>query len=236
MKNVTLPLLLLFCSLVATAQQSGQSAPVAIFAPDPQYSQTIRAANVQGVCLLSLVVGQDGRTHDVQVVRSLEPTLDERAVEAVKNWTFKPAMKDGLPVAVRITVEVNFHIDPLLSSEILRDEIGDLGIKSDMIAYNHDALEILKQRGGRKYYEFTLDKGAQPLSISNVMLHLKDSDPKHGKVSLSVIADQKTMQKRNRNIREPIQFYSSGSLYELVMWSVGKDNATGYLSTPTTAP
>jgi hypothetical protein len=69
-------------------------------------------------------------------------------------------------IAVRITVEVNFHIDTLLRSDFLRDEIGDLGIKSDVIAYNHDALDILKRKGPRKYYELTLDKGAEPLSIS----------------------------------------------------------------------
>jgi TonB family protein len=189
--KATLPLLFLFYSLAATAKLSGQSAPVAIFAPDPEYPQMTRAAKVQGSCSLSLVVGQDGHTHDIQVVHSLEPTLDQRAVETVKDWTFKPAMKDGLPVSVRITVEVSFHIDPLLSSEILRDEIGDLGIKSDMIAYDHNALEILRQKGDRKYYEFALDKGAQRWSVSNVMLQLKDADPKHGKFSLTVIADQK---------------------------------------------
>jgi TonB family protein len=236
MKDVTLTLLLLLCSLATTAQQSGQSAPLAVFAPEPEYSATAREAKVQGTCLLSLVVGQDGHSHDIQVARSLDPTLDEKAVEAVKNWTFKPAMKDGRPVAVRITVEVNFHIDPLLRSDLLRDEIGDLGIRSDLIAYNHDALEILKQKGPRKYYELTLDKGAQPLSVSSVTLQLKSSDPKHGLCSLIVVADQKTIRKKNRTVREPIQFYSGGVLYELVIWNVDRDKVAGYLSTPKNAP
>ena len=236
MKGVTLTWLLLLYSLATAAQKSGQSAPLAVFAPEPDYSTTARAAKVQGTCLLSVLVDQDGHTHDIQVARSLEPTLDEKAVEAVKNWIFKPAMKDGLPVAVRVTVEVNFRIDPRLMSDLLRDEIGDLGVKSDIIAYNHDALDILKQKGPRKYYELTLYKGSQPLSVSNIMLQLKGSDPKHGQFSLSVIADQKTIPKKNRHVREPIQFYSGGVLYEIVIWNVDRDKVTGYLSTPKNVP
>ncbi len=145
-------------------------------------------------------------------------------------------MKDGLAVPARITVEVKFHIDSRLSSDLLKGEIGDLGIKSEVIAYNHDALEILKQTGARKYYEFTLDKAAEPLPISNITLQMKSSDPKRKLFSLSVFADKKTIQKKNRTIREPIQFYSTGALYEIVIWDVESDKITGYLSTPNIAP
>ncbi len=236
MKGTPVTLFLLVYSIAAAAQQSGQSALLIVSAPEPEYSTAAREAKVQGTCLLSLLVEPDGHAHDIKLARSLEPTLDEKAVEAVKNWTFKPAMKDGLPVPARITVEVNFHIEARLSSNLLKDEIGDLGIKSDVIAYNHDALDILKREGRRKYYELTLDRAAQLLPISNITLQLKSADPKRSLLSLSVVADKKTIQKKNRSIREPIQFYSGGALYEIVIWNVDRDTVTGCLSTPKDAP
>src|ERR1700722_19835663 len=83
--KATLPLLLLFYSLAATAKLSGPSAPAAIFVPDSEYPQMTRAPKSQGWCSLSVVVGQDWHTHDIQVVHSLEPTLDQRVFETVKD-------------------------------------------------------------------------------------------------------------------------------------------------------
>ncbi|MDR3749745.1 MAG: energy transducer TonB [Acidobacteriota bacterium] len=88
----------------------GVSAPRALDTPDPEYSEEARKAKYQGTCLLWLIVGADGRPHDVKVARALGMGLDERAIEAVKNWKFQPAMKDGKPVAVQINVEVNFRL------------------------------------------------------------------------------------------------------------------------------
>jgi len=120
----------------------------------------------------------------------------------------------------------------------LQSTIGDLGVQSGLIAHTRDDLEILKHRGDRNYYEFTLSKGAKPQVISTVKLQLKKTDPKHGKFTLDVTADDKTIQKKDRNISEPIQFYTGRDhmLYELVVWSVDKKKATGYLSTPKNAP
>ncbi len=88
----------------------GVSAPRAIFAPDPDYSEEARKAKYQGTCVLWLVVGPDGRPRDIHVSRTLGLGLDEKAMEAVKQWKFEPAMKDGKPVAVQISVEVTFHL------------------------------------------------------------------------------------------------------------------------------
>jgi len=120
----------------------------------------------------------------------------------------------------------------------LQSAIGDLGVQSGLIAHTRDDLEILKHKGDRNYYEFTLIKGAQPQAISTVSLQLKKTDPKKGKFTLNVTADDKTIEKRDRNVAEPIQFYTGRDhmLYELVVWSVDKKQATGYLSTPKNAP
>ncbi|MGH9522863.1 MAG: energy transducer TonB, partial [Terriglobales bacterium] len=88
----------------------GVSAPRAIDTPDPEYSEEARKAKYQGTCVLWLIVGPDGRPRDVKVARSLGIGLDQKAIEAVRNWKFEPAMKDGKPVAVQINVEVNFRL------------------------------------------------------------------------------------------------------------------------------
>ena len=120
----------------------------------------------------------------------------------------------------------------------LAGTIGDLGVQSGLIAHTAGDLEILKHKGDRNYYEFTLLKGAKPQPVSTVSLQLKKSDPKKGKFTMNVTSDDKTIEKKDRNIAEPIQFYSGRDhlLFELVVWTVDKNKATGYLSTPKNAP
>jgi TonB family protein len=88
----------------------GVSAPRALFAPDPEYSDEARKAKFQGTVVLICVVGPDGRPHEIRVARSLGMGLDEKAMEAVRVWRFEPARKDGHPVAVEVSIEVNFRL------------------------------------------------------------------------------------------------------------------------------
>ena len=88
----------------------GVSAPKAVYAPDPEYSEEARKAKYQGTCVLMLIVGPDGHPRDIRVARSLGLGLDEKAMEAVKQWKFDPALKDGKPVAVAISVQVEFRL------------------------------------------------------------------------------------------------------------------------------
>src|SRR5881394_1487754 len=88
----------------------GVSAPKAVFSPDPEYSEEARKAKYQGVCVLSLIVGPDGKPRDIKLSRSLGLGLDEKAIQAVNQWKFEPALKDGKPVAVAINVEVQFRL------------------------------------------------------------------------------------------------------------------------------
>lgn len=120
----------------------------------------------------------------------------------------------------------------------LESTVGDLGLQSGLIARTRDDLEVLKHRGDRQYYEFTLMKGAKPAPVSTVSLQLKKSDAKRGKYTLNVTSDDKTIEKKDRNVNEPIQFYTGRDhmLYELVVWTLDKNKATGYISTPKNAP
>jgi len=89
---------------------NGVSAPAVLYSPDPEYTEEARKAKYQGVCVLWLVVGPDGRPRNIKVTRSLEMGLAEKAVESVRQWKFEPAKKDGQPVAVQIIVQVAFKL------------------------------------------------------------------------------------------------------------------------------
>jgi DNA anti-recombination protein RmuC len=115
---------------------------------------------------------------------------------------------------------------------------GDLSGHSSLIARNHDELELLKHKGDRNYYEFTLTKG-QKKPVSTVSLTLKKADPKKNTFNLEVNSDDKSVPKNNRGINEPLQFYSGKDplLFEIVVNSVNsKNQVTGYLATPKNAP
>src|ERR1700740_2002209 len=120
----------------------------------------------------------------------------------------------------------------------LQTAVGDLGVQSGLIATTRGDLEVLKHRGDRNYYEFTLLKGAKPQPVSTVSLQIKKIDQKRGKYTLNVTSDDKTIEKKDRNVNEPIQFYTGRDhmLYELVVWTLDKNKATGYVSTPKNAP
>ena len=88
----------------------GVTVPRVIYAPDPEFSEEARKAKFQGTVVLWVIVGADGRTHDIRVYRSLGMGLDENAIEAIRQWRFEPGRKDGIPVAVQVNVEVNFRL------------------------------------------------------------------------------------------------------------------------------
>jgi DNA anti-recombination protein RmuC len=108
---------------------------------------------------------------------------------------------------------------------------GDLTNTNSVIARNHDELVTLEHKGDRNYYEFTLNRGEKK-PVGTVSLQLKKTDSKRSRFTLDIFADDKVYEKKDRNINEPLQFYVSNSLYELVVNTVGKDQVSGYLSTP----
>ena len=88
----------------------GVSPPHAIYSPNPEYSEQASKAKLEGTCVLSLIVGVDGKAHGIKVVTPLGKGLDEKAINAVNTWKFQPGMKDGVPVATQIEVMVEFHL------------------------------------------------------------------------------------------------------------------------------
>ena len=86
------------------------SAPIPIYRPDPPYSEEARKAKYQGTVVLYIVVDTTGAVTDCRVVKPLGLGLDEKAVETVRTWKFKPGMRNDVPVPVRVMVEVSFRL------------------------------------------------------------------------------------------------------------------------------
>ncbi|HZY72719.1 MAG TPA: hypothetical protein VFE22_06400 [Edaphobacter sp.] len=112
--------------------------------------------------------------------------------------------------------------------------VGDAGVMSGLIATNHSELEILKHKGDRNYFEFTLKKGEKPLLLSTIKIQLKKVNQKHSRYTLNVSADDRNIEKKDKNLDEPVQFYTGKTpvLYELVVNDIQKNSVSGYLSTP----
>jgi len=119
----------------------------------------------------------------------------------------------------------------------LRSAIGDLGEQSGLIARNAEELAALKRTGLRDYFEFDLGKAKTPSPVGPVALRLKDADAKHHKFNMVLVVDDLEIEKKDKTLLEPVQFYRKGSrqLNEVVVYAVQKDRITGYLSTPKAA-
>jgi hypothetical protein len=134
---------------------------------------------------------------------------------------------------VRTDVEAT-KSDLAATKEKLEHTIGDLGMQSGLIAHTREDLEALRRKGERNYYEFALLKGKGPVPVSTISLQLKKVDPKKSKFTLNVLADDRTIEKKDRTMYEPLQFYTAKDrrLYEVVIFTAEKNKVTGYLSTP----
>jgi len=111
---------------------------------------------------------------------------------------------------------------------------GDLGVQSGLIATNGKELAALRALGERNYFDFNLSKSKEPQKVGDVAVVLKKVDPKRNKYTIEVIADDKRVEKKDKNLNEPVQFYVSKARqpYEIVVNAVKKDQISGYLATP----
>ena len=116
----------------------------------------------------------------------------------------------------------------------LKRAMGDMGVMSGLIATNSKDLQSLRDLGDRNYVEFDLNKMTTQKKVGDVIISLKRSDPKHNRFTVTVTADDKLVEKRDRTINEPVQVYvhNSRQPYEIVVNQVKKDEIVGYLSTP----
>lgn len=116
----------------------------------------------------------------------------------------------------------------------LKSAVGDLGVQSGLIARNYDELQELKRRGERNYFEFNLPKEKTPRRVGDISIRLTKTDPKKGKYTIEVVAEDKKVEKKDKTVNEPVQFYVARARIpcEIVVNTVDKDRIVGYLATP----
>jgi chromosome segregation ATPase len=126
----------------------------------------------------------------------------------------------------------NANLDKTIAD--LKSARGDLGVQSGLIATNSSELAALRRLGERNYFEFKIQKAKERVRIGDISVQLKSTDPKKNKYTLDVLADDKLTEKKDKNVNEPVQFYTSKAKqpYELVVNQVQKNLIVGYLSTP----
>ncbi len=105
-------LMLMSASAVLQAQEATTRPPVVANRTDPAYTDEALAARIQGTVILQLMIGTDGIASDIHVVRGLGYGLDDKAVECVEAWRFRPALRNGEPVETKAQVEINFRLPP----------------------------------------------------------------------------------------------------------------------------
>ena len=116
----------------------------------------------------------------------------------------------------------------------LTSTVGDLGVQTGLIARTRDDLDALRRLGERNIYEFNVAKSKNPQRVGPIQMTLRSVDAKHFKYTVTVVADDKAIEKKDRTAEEPVQFYVRGGRapYEIVVFDVTKDHISGYLSTP----
>lgn len=117
----------------------------------------------------------------------------------------------------------------------LQRVVGDLGVQSGLVAHNRDDLAELRLRGERDYFEFDLRKSNRPQKyVNGVALQLKNTDIKRQKYTVSLISDDRQIEKKDKNTNEPVQFYQQGNRVptEIVVNQIYKDRIVGYISMP----
>jgi len=116
----------------------------------------------------------------------------------------------------------------------LKSVRGDLGVQSGLIATNSRELAALRDMGERYYYEFDIPKTGRPHKVANILVTVKKADPKRNRFTVELTADDRMVEKKDKTLNEPVQFYVAGGRqpYEMVVNEVRKDRIVGYLSAP----
>jgi multidrug efflux pump subunit AcrA (membrane-fusion protein) len=173
--------------------------------------------------------------------------MDDRAQQLIAREEANEANAKRLETAQKQTAQQVTAVASDVSSDVAKTQSdlastisqlmavkGDLSSTNSVIARNHDELVLLQHKGDRNYVEFTINKG-QKKPVGTVSLELKKTDQKKNKFTLNILADDKNYEKKDRNVNEPLQFYSGKdpALFEIVVNSINsKNQISGYLSMP----
>jgi len=192
----------------------------------------------------SLAKASSAATRHADIVAS---QLSKKAAEQAEQLSaelgkVKDSTADASTKIDGITTDVGSVKTDVASTKSALDETrsdlqrtrGDLGVMSGLLATNSKGIQELRDMGDRNIYEFTLPKNGKMQKVGDVELTLRKTDTGHNRFTLDVMADDKRVEKKDRSINEPVQFYTSKAHqpYEIVVNQVGKNQVVGYLSTP----
>jgi hypothetical protein len=205
-------------------------------------SQELEAARRQA----TMAVGQ-AKTEAVEKAKQLSAALAEEQRKQNARMTgeiseVKQATSDASSRIGAVSTDVTaVKSDVAATKDELNKTIaelkrvnGDMGVMSGLVATNGKELNALKQLGDRNYFEFNLRKTKAPQKVGDIAIQLKKTDPKKNRYTIEVIADDKRVEKKDRTMNEPVQFYVAKARqpYEIVVNQVNKDQIVGYLATP----
>ena len=195
-----------------------------------EHSTSLRAASL---------AGRNANRHADELAQKIE-TEQQQVASALGE------VKDSANTANQKVADVITHVSTVDSqvsqarSDLdktisdLKSVQGDMGVQSGLIATNAKELTALRELGDRNYVQFDLHKTNQPQRVGTISVVLRKADPKRNRFTVDVIADDKRVEKKDRTINEPVQFYTSRAHqpYELVVNQVKKDQVVGYLAIP----
>lgn len=170
---------------------------------------------------------------DLRRARSLaEQNRKQQRADVAKFSNELQATKTEMATVQGDVQEAQQTIEETMSQ--LERTMGDLGIQSGLVASNKEELEALRQRGTRNYYDFELTKSKRYTRVGEISLRLNKSDQKRQKYTVTVLANDKRIEKKDKTLLEPVQFYQQGTrnLLEVVVFEITKNRVAGYLSAP----
>ena len=189
---------------------------------------------------------EDAEKHAEELAATLRKTQQEQAARVTAVSAEVGQVKDQTVAANSRISEVSTDVGVVKTdvaatrSELektiatLKATQGDMGVQSGLIATNGKELAALKALGERNYVEFKLGKTKAPQKVGDIAVLLEKADPKNNRYTIRVIADDKTVQKKDKTVNEPVQFLLSRATqpYELVVNDIKKDLISGYVASP----
>jgi len=203
-----------------------------------------RKESQQSVSKAAMAAQIAARRHAETIVSNLAKSEEEKAKQMTEELTqVKETTLQANSKIADVTTDVGTVKQDVVKTQSdlqatisdLRRATGDMGVMSGLIATNAKELTALRDLGDRNYVEFQIPRNGKPQKVGDIQLAVKKTDAKRGKFTLDVIADDRTIEKRDKTANEPVQFYvlsKARQPYELVVNEVTKDTLKGYLAVP----
>jgi hypothetical protein len=203
-----------------------------------ELTKTQRDAQAQAARAAAATKQQAGQllttlnTKNQELVQQLDQVKKENELKATKVDETLTGIKGDVGTVKTEVASTRTELDKTIAD--LRRVNGDMGVMSGLIATNSTELDALKKLGDREYFEFTISKNDAAKKIGGIQLALKKADVKRNRFTMDVLADDRKVEKKDKGVNEPVQFYTSSARipYEVVVNQIGKDKVSGYLSVP----